>query len=138
MVQWINDMAFLYGVAGLIPVLVQWVKEMPLPHLQMWLEFDPCLRTSLCRGCHQKEKRKKKKKNKKNTRTRTLKNMVVLNFRKALVAGVFPVAPIPPTMVCWLHMACLWPPSSWICVECSHLSTPGELRASSSCGAVGT
>ena len=45
MAQWVNNLACLCGGAGLIPSLVQWVKNLALPQLwhrsQLWLKFDP-------------------------------------------------------------------------------------------------
>lgn len=43
--RWVNDPACLYGVAGSIPGLVQWLKNLALPHqwcrLQMRLRLAP-------------------------------------------------------------------------------------------------
>ena len=45
MAQWVNDPACLYGIAGLIPGLEQWVKNLALPQLwcrsQMRFKFNP-------------------------------------------------------------------------------------------------
>ena len=44
-VQWVNDLACLWGSAGSIPSLVQWVKDLALLQLwcrwQLWLRFSP-------------------------------------------------------------------------------------------------
>ena len=41
--QWVDDLAYLYGIACSIPGLTQWVKDLVLPQLwcrsQMWLRF---------------------------------------------------------------------------------------------------
>ena len=47
MPQWVNDLAHLCGIAGLIPGLAQWAKDPVLLklwcRLQMRLRFDPWL-----------------------------------------------------------------------------------------------
>ena len=39
MVQWVNDLALVYGITSWSPGPVQWVKDLAL--LQLWLRFDP-------------------------------------------------------------------------------------------------
>ena len=43
--QWVNDPAYLFGGADLIPSLAHWVKDPAFPQLcyrsQLRLEFDP-------------------------------------------------------------------------------------------------
>ena len=44
MLQWVNDPVYLCGIAGSIPGLVQWVKDLVLlllwQRVQLWLKFD--------------------------------------------------------------------------------------------------
>ena len=65
---------------------------------------------------------------------RTIRKMEVVQVslasREALLARLFPVAPIPPP-VCWLFRARLWSPSPSVHAEHSRLSTPGVIWAHS-------
>ena len=59
MVQWVNDPAYLCGIAGLIPGSPgQWIKDPTILQvwfgLQMWLRFEPWPGTSIYHDCGQK------------------------------------------------------------------------------------
>ena len=64
MAQWVNYSACLYGIAGLIPGLEQWVKNLALPQLwcrlQQLLGFNPWPRNFHMEVVWPKRKKKKK------------------------------------------------------------------------------